>query len=499
MSISSAHEFHYRTALGPLSRTAALLTLVGVMALLLADIEIISPEPGLELTRMGLGLLSPRIPDQYVFVEALLNTLSFAFQAMALATLIGFLLSLVYRLAVVRAFCAFIRGIHELFWALIFLQVMGLSTLTGVLALAIPYAGILAKIFGELFEEVSPQPRNNLLVADHISAFFYTTLPLAWRSLCAYCSYRFECMVRSSVILGFVGLPTLGFYLESALREGRYQEGAALLYVLLLLIATLRFWLRRALLPVYLLAAFLLLPPVVEVSWDGAWRFFTVDIVPAPLRNNSQAQLWSWLTLLWQQQLQPGVINTLILGMAALLVTAMFALLCFPLNSPHFVRGWSRRFGDAFLIIGRTLPEYLLAFVGLIVLGPSMLPALLALALHNGTIVAHLVGRFSESLSLRQDAVRGVNLYFYEVLPRMFRQFLALLLYRWEVIMRESAILGMLGFATLGFYIDSAFEEFRFDRAALLIICSALLNMLADALARYWRRRLHLNTTPETL
>ncbi|WP_373092925.1 PhnE/PtxC family ABC transporter permease, partial [Zhongshania sp.] len=78
-------------------------------------------------------------------------------------------------------------------------------------------------------------------------------------------------------------------------------------------------------------------------------------------------------------------------------------------------------------------------------------------------------------------------------------QFLALLLYRWEVIMRETAILGILGIGTLGFYIDSAFEEFRFDRAMLLIGCAAFLNMGVDGLAHWLRKRLHLNTTPETL
>jgi len=117
--------------------------------------------------------------------------------------------------------------------------------------------------------------------------------------------------------------------------------------------------------------------------------------------------------------------------------------------------------------------------------------------LHNGAIVAHLTARFGEHMVLRDDACKGVNRYFYEVLPRIFRQFMAILFYRWEVIIRESAILGILGIATLGFYIDSAFEEFRFDRAALLILASALLNMLVDTLARSLRRNLHLNTTAD--
>ena len=65
--------------------------------------------------------------------------------------------------------------------------------------------------------------------------------------------------------------------------------------------------------------------------------------------------------------------------------------------------------------------------------------------------------------------------------------------------MRETAILGMLGIGTLGFYIDSAFEEFRFDRALLLILCAAILNIIADMFARNLRQRLHLRPSPETL
>ena len=102
-----------------------------------------------------------------------------------------------------------------------------------------------------------------------------------------YTSYRFECAIRSSAILGFVGLPTLGFHLETALGEGHYSEAAAYFYALLLLIGTLRFWLQKRLLPIYLLAVFYYLPPQAQVSWDLVARFITEDIVPAPLRGEA--------------------------------------------------------------------------------------------------------------------------------------------------------------------------------------------------------------------
>jgi phosphonate transport system permease protein len=49
--------------------------------------------------------------------------------------------------------------------------------------------------------------------------------------------------------------------------------------------------------------------------------------------------------------------------------------------------------------------------------------------------------------------------------PRLYGQFLAFMLYRWEIIVRESAIFGILGVATLGFYVDAAISELRFDVA----------------------------------
>ena len=127
-----------------------------------------------------------------------------------------------------------------------------------------------------------------------------------------------------------------------------------------------------------------------------------------------------------------------------------------------------------------------------------MLPAIVALMLHNAGIVAHLVGKFSNDINLRQDAPAGLNRYAYEVLPRVYGQFLAFLFYCWEVIIRETAILGILGIATLGFYIDSAIQEIKFDRAMVLILITALLNVMVDGVSRTIPSRLRLTTSITT-
>ena len=98
---------------------------------------------------------------------------------------------------------------------------------------------------------------------------------------------------------------------------------------------------------------------------------------------------------------------------------------------------------------------------------------------------------------LRADSPTGLNLYGFEIIPRIYGQFLAFLFYRWEVIMRETAILGILGIATLGFFVDSALADIRLDRVILLIVITAILNIGVDSLSRLIRSRLRLSNQVE--
>lgn len=108
---------------------------------------------------------------------------------------------------------------------------------------------------------------------------------------------------------------------------------------------------------------------------------------------------------------------------------------------------------------------------------------------------SYLTARNVNQLELPfDDGPRGrINRYYYEVLPRCYGQFLAFLFYHWELIMRESAILGILGITTLGFYIDSAISRDHLDTALLLIIITALINMVIDSLSQIIREKLQIS------
>ncbi|WP_110707673.1 ABC transporter permease [Salinicola sp. CR57] len=472
-----------------LARRSLALILLCLLLLPLADLRIIAVDPWGELWRMAVGFAWPDFTALESPLHAIALTVSVALWGTFIGAILGFPLALLFhRSRLVRSFCAFVRAIHELFWALLFLQVFGLSAVTALAALAIPYAGIFAKVYAEILE-LTPRAPGDALPSgvDRLSRFLYAELPLVWERLASYTRYRFECAMRASVLLGFVGLPTLGFYLESAFREGRFGEAGALLWIFYALVATLHWWGHRRLLAPLLAGALFFLGPWPDVDGELLWRFVSHDLWPSPLLEGDLPGLGAWLAGL--PELLPAIGNTLLLALMGTVGSLLLALVLWPLASRHFGRPWLGFGGRMLLVVMRSTPELMLAFILLLMLGPSMLPAWLALALHNGALIAFLVARHADGLTLGMPNLPASGRYAYELLPRLYPNLLALVCYRAEVIMRETALLGMLGVATLGFYIDSAFQYLMFDQAFFLLLVTAVLNIAIDAISRRFRPR----------
>ena len=470
---------------------------IAIVCWLLADIAITTRNPHQELWHMAIGLVTPHVLDWQMWLEATLYTITFALQGVAIAVVVGFAFALYYQHGWVRTLAAILRSIHEVFWALLFIQIFGLSTLTGVLAIAVPFSGALGKVFGEQLADIDPTPQQAIYNRrqSHLSVFLYTQLPLAFHGMATYTVYRMECAIRSSVVLGFIGLPTLGFHLETALRTGEYSLASAMLFTLLALLYSLRFWFKKHWLLALIPLSFLLQPLSASFSFQRLFQFLH-DCIPAPFRNDWDIEkTLRWLNWLGEQAFT-GTWNTLLLAQTVLVLTGLVALLGSTLNSSHFVSGITRQFGEGFLLVLRSIPEYLLNFIGLILLGPSMLPAIIALTLHNGAIIGHLLGKQSDAVELNVMPCNKISRFTYFYVPKMAQRFFAYCFYRWEIIIRETAMLGILGIPTLGFYIDSAFEFLRFDVALLLIALSSVLTLTADALSTTLLRKYRIKGTP---
>jgi phosphonate transport system permease protein len=143
-----------------------------------------------------------------------------------------------------RVLITAMRSVHELLWAVLFLAAFGLTTMSAVIAISIPYGGTLAKIFSEIIDETSRGSARALRAAGagSVSVFAFGLLPRALPDMTAYAFYRTECAIRSAAILGFFGFPTLGYYIKQSFDNLQYGEVWTYLYAVFLLVFLVDTW-----------------------------------------------------------------------------------------------------------------------------------------------------------------------------------------------------------------------------------------------------------------
>lgn len=139
----------------------------------------------------------------------------------------------------VRALLVVLRSVPELVWALVFVRVVGLGPTSGVLAIALSYTGMLGKVYAEILESGEALACQTLLRqgAGRLQALCFALLPQNATELMSYTVYRWECAIRSSVVLGFVGAGGLGQQMDSAMKLLDGGQVCAMLLVFVGLVA----------------------------------------------------------------------------------------------------------------------------------------------------------------------------------------------------------------------------------------------------------------------
>jgi phosphonate transport system permease protein len=131
-----------------------------------------------------------------------------------------------------------LRSVPELVWALVFVRVVGLGPTAGVLAIALTYSGMLGKVYGEILESGESHATTSLLRngSGRLQAFVYGLLPTNAPELTSYTVYRWECAIRSSAVLGFVGAGGLGQQMDMSMKMFNGAEVSTMLLAFIFLV-----------------------------------------------------------------------------------------------------------------------------------------------------------------------------------------------------------------------------------------------------------------------
>jgi len=414
-----------------------------------------------------------------------------------------------------RRLLAVPRSLHELLWGLLLLQVLGLRPVVAVVAIALPYSALVARVLADLLDGLDTSRLEALRCAGASApAALLTALgPALLPGLLSYGGYRLECALRSATLLGVFGLGGLGSELRLTLQSLEFRElwcGLWLLFAAMLLLeqglAALR---RRWLAPRRLrltqpgegatrplaaggreLALVALLLPVLCWVLGGALGVRLADLTTVsslpPLGTPQWAPVLSlpWLSL---------IANTLALTLLAAALAVGLAPLLLLVVAPW---PWARALVRFVWALGRLWPPPLTALLLLFVLRPGLLTAALALGLHNLGILGRLLlegledapAGPREALLLMGAGPRWSLLY--GSFSAVARSYLAYGAYRADVILRETVVVGLVGATGLGSQLLDSLSAFAWERILALVVVYASLTLLGEEVADRLRRRL---------
>ncbi len=132
-----------------------------------------------------------------------------------------------------------LRSVPELVWALLLVRIVGLGPTAGVLAIALTYSGMLGKVYAEILESSESYTTQVLLKngSGRLAALFYGALPESASELISYTTYRWECAIRGSVVMGFVGAGGIGQRMDESMKMLAGDEVSTMLIIFVLLVA----------------------------------------------------------------------------------------------------------------------------------------------------------------------------------------------------------------------------------------------------------------------
>jgi len=201
------------------------------------------------------------------------------------------------------------------------------------------------------------------------------------------------------------------------------------------------------------------------------------------------------LTSVFLTKIVWGALQTLaVSALGTLLAVAAGAALALPASGRWGLV--ARQAARLVLNLLRSVPELVWGVLMVLAAGLGPFAGVLALALHTSGVLGRL---FAESLqnapeaperALRDSGSGPVTSFAYGSLPMVQSQWLAYILYRWEMNIRMATVLGFVGAGGLGQLLYFHLSLFQQPQAATVLGAMCVLVILVDAISSRWRRSL---------
>jgi len=157
---------------------------------------------------------------------------------------------------------------------------------------------------------------------------------------------------------------------------------------------------------------------------------------------------------------------------------------------------WVNYTAKVILVSARSVNTLIWALFFVAVFGPGALAGTLAIAFHSIGFTGKLLGEaLEESNRGSIEALQAAGAPWLAVAlkgywPQVRPAFWGIVLFRWDINVRESAVLGFVGAGGVGMALDTALNLFQWERAAMILIAIFAVVLAAEVATTQLRKRI---------
>ncbi len=386
---------------------------------------------------------------------------------------------------IIRFFLTIIRSIHEVVWGILLMQIYGINFSIGIIAICIPYIAVNSKVFAEQLETIDYKSFESI---NQINApKFSSLLTLIWNPIINtfknFGLYRLECSIRSTVILGLFGIGGIGTSIFLSFQTLNFRELWTYLWSLAILIILsglifkkIKFKTKNKILSIFFIAVFF-----ITILFSFSYflyfifnnNFENFNSVSSLFKSSSDLGLFDFLKI---------ILETISLS---LLSTAL-AISLPPLAVGIFNNNTSKIFIKIFAFLLRLIPTPVILLTLLTFNNPSLSLAALTLGLHNAGITSKLLFANLDSqdkrnyIAMKSLGISKKTSWLLGLFSQQAKSYLAYCAYRSEIIIRETAIVGVIGSVGLGWQLQESLSSFALQEVTIVLVAYSSIAIVGE-------------------
>lgn len=192
-----------------------------------------------------------------------------------------------------------------------------------------------------------------------------------------------------------------------------------------------------------------------------------------------------------------AMIETLNIATLGTLFTLIFAVPLALLSSNNICSSrWGHWIARFFLVSSRSVNSLVWALLFVSIFGPGVIAGVLAIALRSVGFVGKLLGEAIDEVHMGSiEALKATGASWMSILlkgywPQVLPAFFSIILFRWDINVRESAVLGLVGAGGIGVVLSDSMNLFEWQRVSIALLSIFVVVILAEIVVVQIRKRL---------